>query len=64
MEQSQAMSRVLLDARQVDQAMRRMRGFGDIHHYTIEINRLRTKATASCASHSRRFSRRGSTRSS
>jgi uncharacterized protein len=41
MEQSQAMSRVLLDAaRQVDQAMHRMRGFGDIHHYTVEINRL------------------------
>src|SRR2546423_207558 len=41
MEQSQAMSRVLLDAaRQVDQAMRRMRSFGDIHHYTVEINRL------------------------
>jgi uncharacterized protein len=41
MEQSQAMSRVLLDAaRQVDQAMQRMRGFGDIHHYTVEINRL------------------------
>jgi uncharacterized protein len=41
MEQAQAMSRVLLDAaRQVDQAMRRMRGFGDIHHFTIEIHRL------------------------
>ena len=41
MEQSQAMSRVLLDAaRQVDQAMHRMRGFGDIHHFTIEIHRL------------------------
>jgi predicted phosphate transport protein (TIGR00153 family) len=41
MDQAQAMSRVLLDAaRQVDQAMRRMRGFGDIHHFTIEINRL------------------------
>ncbi len=41
MEQSQAMSRVLLDAaRQVDQAMRRMRGFGDIHHFTVEIHRL------------------------
>jgi predicted phosphate transport protein (TIGR00153 family) len=41
MEQAQAMSRVLLDAsRQVDQAMRRMRGFGDIHHFTVEINRL------------------------
>jgi predicted phosphate transport protein (TIGR00153 family) len=41
MEQSQAMARVLLDAtRQVDQAMRRMRGFGDIHHFTVEIHRL------------------------
>ena len=41
MEQSQAMSRVLLDAtRQVDQAMGRMRGFGDIHHFTVEIHRL------------------------
>jgi len=41
MEQAQAMSRVLLDAsRQVDEAMKRMRGFGDIHHQTVEINRL------------------------
>src|ERR687888_1128840 len=41
MEQAQAMSRVLLDAaRQIDQAMPRMRGFGDIHHFTVEINRL------------------------
>jgi uncharacterized protein len=41
MEQAQTMARVLLDAaRQVDEAMRRMRGFGDIHHYTVEINRL------------------------
>jgi predicted phosphate transport protein (TIGR00153 family) len=41
MEQSQAMSRVLLDAaRQIDQAMPRMRGFGDIHHFTVEIHRL------------------------
>jgi uncharacterized protein len=41
MEQSQAMARVLLDAsRQVHQAMQRMRGFGDIHHFTVEINRL------------------------
>src|SRR5919109_240074 len=41
MEQAQAMSRVLLDAaRQVEQAMPRMRNFGDIHHFTIEINRL------------------------
>jgi len=41
MEQAQAMSRVLLDAaRQVDQAMRRMRNFADIHHFTVEINRL------------------------
>jgi uncharacterized protein len=41
MEQAQAMSRVLLDAaRQVNEAMPRMRKFGDIHHYTVEINRL------------------------
>src|SRR5436189_831964 len=41
MEQAQAMSRVLLDAaRQLEQAMPRMRSFGDIHHFTIEINRL------------------------
>ena len=41
MEQAQAMSRVLLDsARQLQQAMVRMRNFSDIHHYTVELNRL------------------------
>jgi len=41
MEQAQAMSRVLLDAaRQLQQAMPRLRGFDDIHHYTVELNRL------------------------
>ena len=41
MEQAQAMARVLLDAaRQVDLAMQRMRKFDDIHHFTVEINRL------------------------
>jgi predicted phosphate transport protein (TIGR00153 family) len=41
MDQAQAMSRVLLDSsRQVEQAMPRMRNLGDIHHFTIEINRL------------------------
>jgi uncharacterized protein len=41
MEQSQAMSRVLLDsARQLQEAMVRMRNFTDIHHYTVELNRL------------------------
>jgi len=41
MEQAQSMSRVLLDAaRQLEQAMPRMRNFGDIHHFTVEINRL------------------------
>jgi uncharacterized protein len=41
MDQSQAMARVLLDAaRQLQQAMARLRGFGDIHHFTVEINRL------------------------
>ena len=41
MEQSQALARVLLDAaRQLEQAMPRLRNFGDIHHYTVEVNRL------------------------
>jgi len=41
MEQGQAMARVLLEAaRQLDQAMPRMRNFADIHHFTIELNRL------------------------
>ncbi len=41
MDQAQAMAVVLLDsARQIDQAMRRMRDFGDIHHFTVEVNRL------------------------
>jgi predicted phosphate transport protein (TIGR00153 family) len=41
MEQAQAMSRVLLDsARQLEQAMPRLRNFDDIHHYTVELNRL------------------------
>jgi uncharacterized protein len=41
MDQAQAMSRVLLDAaRQLAQAMPRMRTFGDIHHFTVEVNRL------------------------
>ena len=41
MEQAQAMARVLLDAaRQLQQAMPRMRDFGDIHHFTVELNRL------------------------
>ena len=35
------MSRVLLDsARQLQEAMVRMRNFTDIHHYTVELNRL------------------------
>jgi predicted phosphate transport protein (TIGR00153 family) len=41
MEQAQAMSRVLLQAgRQLQEAMPRMRDFRDIHHYTVELNRL------------------------
>jgi predicted phosphate transport protein (TIGR00153 family) len=41
MEQAQAMSRVLLQAgRQLKEAMPRMRDFRDIHHYTVELNRL------------------------
>ena len=40
-EQSQRMARVLLQAsRQIAEAMPRLRGFGDLSHYTVEINRL------------------------
>ena len=41
MDQAQTLSRVLFDSTsQVEQAMPRMRDFGDIHHFTIEVNRL------------------------
>jgi hypothetical protein len=41
MEQSQALARVLhAAARQIAEAMPRLRGFKDISHYTVEINRL------------------------
>jgi predicted phosphate transport protein (TIGR00153 family) len=41
MEQSQALARVLLDAaRQLQQAMPRLRKFSDIHHFTVELHRL------------------------
>ena len=40
-EQSQRMAHVLLQAtRQIAEAMPRLRGFGDLSHYTVEINRL------------------------
>ena len=41
MEQSQRLAHVLLQsARQIAEAMPRLRGFKDISHYTVEINRL------------------------
>jgi predicted phosphate transport protein (TIGR00153 family) len=41
MEQSQQLAQVLHDsARQISEAMPRLRGFRDISHYTVEINRL------------------------
>ncbi len=41
MEQSQRLGHILLDCcRQVNEAMPRLRGFKDISHYTVEINRL------------------------
>ena len=41
MEQAQALCGVLVQAaRQLNEAMPRMRGFKDIHHYTVELNRL------------------------
>jgi uncharacterized protein len=41
MEQAQQMAHVLHEAcRQIGGAMPRLRGFRDIHHYTVEVNRL------------------------
>ena len=41
MEQAQQLAHILLQAsRQVAEAMPRLRGFKDISHYTVEINRL------------------------
>jgi predicted phosphate transport protein (TIGR00153 family) len=41
MEQAQELARVLhLAARQISEAMPRLRGFRDLSHYTVEINRL------------------------
>src|ERR687885_2878639 len=41
MEQAQRLAEVLLQAsRQIAEAMPRLRGFADISHYTVEINRL------------------------
>ena len=41
MEQSQHLARILLDAcRQLAEAIPRLRGFKDISHYTVEVNRL------------------------
>ncbi len=41
MEQAQRLARILLEAsRAIAECMPRLRGFGDISHYTVEINRL------------------------
>ena len=41
MEQAQRLSQILVQAtRQVAEALPRMRGFRDLNHYTVEINRL------------------------
>jgi hypothetical protein len=41
MEQAQRLSHVLhQSARQIEQAMPRLRGFKDLSHYTVELNRL------------------------
>ena len=41
MEQAQKLARILHEAsRQVAEAIPRLRTFRDIHHYTVEINRL------------------------
>ncbi|HEY6780762.1 MAG TPA: DUF47 family protein [Thermoleophilaceae bacterium] len=49
MEQSQALARVLHEsARQISEAMPRLRGFQDISHYTVEINRLENDGDRIC----------------
>ncbi len=41
MEQAQRLAHILLQScRQISEAMPRLRGFKDISHYTVEINRL------------------------
>jgi uncharacterized protein len=41
MEQAETLARILLDAtRQLAEALPRLRGFKDISHYTVEVNRL------------------------
>ena len=41
MEQAQRLARILLEAaRQIAEGMPRLRGFRDLSHYTVEINRL------------------------
>jgi len=41
MEQAERMAAVLRDAtRQISEAMPRLRTLKDIHHYTVEVNRL------------------------
>jgi len=44
MEQSQHLAHILMEAcRQITEAMPRLRGFGDVSHYTGEIHRLETE---------------------
>src|ERR1700754_5237645 len=41
MEQAETLARILLDAtRQLSQAIPRLRGFKDLSHFTVEVNRL------------------------
>lgn len=49
MEQAQRLAHVLLEAcRLIAEAMPRMRSFGDISHYTVEINRLENDGDRIC----------------
>ena len=63
MEQAQELARVLHQATPRDrQAMPRLRTFKDIHHYTVEVNRLENEGDRISARRSRRCSSAGSTR--
>jgi predicted phosphate transport protein (TIGR00153 family) len=49
MEQAQRLAHVLLEAcRLIAEAMPRMRSFGDISHYTVEVNRLENDGDRIC----------------
>jgi uncharacterized protein Yka (UPF0111/DUF47 family) len=63
MDQAQELARILHQAcREVNNAIPRLRTFGDIRHFTVEINRLENEGDRKVRERSRRCSSTGSTR--